>query len=394
MTLTPNKRLVTTAIVTALTSTAANTEASVTSVSATPTSQTVPFGQSSSRSLIWNVTDNSSPGTSTVSSNGGTFRDVCITGTALGAISTPLSSSKPGSFGNTFHNISETVLVPSSVVIRAQQSGASAVFYERTFTPGFGGNTGCERFDITSSAAAGFSISREALSFDNGAPVRVLEKKQPLRANAEINFNGSGMLQAQWEVADPTSSSGQPTFRSIGTVRQYLVGSDTQTISSPTLPTEISGLHLARLRITDPAPGFDMPVIRYFVADSRTAAVRPAVPLGLTSPPNQMLFTGDTVFAWDTIPGARAYQLEIYAKPRTAGDTLPDLGNSTAAAPVLPQTPPVAGMIVTGAQTRTALSESARTHLVSGQNYLWRVLAIGTDGNVIGESAVREVRMP
>jgi hypothetical protein len=51
-------------------------------------------------------------------------------------------------------------------------------------------------------------------------------------------------------------------------------------------------------------------------------------------------------------------------------------------------------MMVAGARTRTTLSEAARARLISGQNYLWRVLAIGNDGSVIGESSVREVRMP
>jgi hypothetical protein len=69
------------------------------------------------------------------------------------------------------------------------------------------------------------------------------------------------------------------------------------------------------------------------------------------------------------------------------------LGNA-AAAPVLPQTPPVAGMLVAGGQARTTLSDTARSRLISGQSYFWRVLAIGNDGNVIGESPAREIRIP
>lgn len=388
------KRVLTTVILAALAQVAIKAEAAVT-VTATPQNQTVPLGQSSSRSLVWNITDTCASTTSTVTSANGTFRDVCGSANILATSNSSLTSSKPVTFGVGNHSIPESVLVPADASFKAQKLGLQQFVYQRTFTGAMSSTGfGCLTLNITSSSAAGFNVSREALSFDNGAPVRVLERKQPLRANAEINYNGSGMLQAQWEIADPASSSGQPIFRSIATVRQYLVGSETQTISSPALPTEIAGLYLARLRITDPAASFDTPVIRYFVTDPQTGTVRPPVSLGLVTPPNKVLLTGDTTFAWDAIPGARAYQLEIYAKPRTAGDTLPDLGSSNAAAPVLPPTPPVTGMLIAGNQTRATLSDSVRVHLTSGQNYLWRVLAIGTDSNVIGESAVREVRMP
>jgi hypothetical protein len=292
------------------------------------------------------------------------------------------------------YTLVEPLTIPVSVVNQAMSMGLSTFSYQRTFSPAGRAGTQCVTIHPASAGSASFNISREALSFDNGAPVRVLERKQPLRANAELTFNGSGMMEGQWEVANPVSTAGQPIFRPLALARQSLVGSETKTVTSPALPTDIAGLYLVRLRITDPATAFETPVIRYFVTDPQTPAVRPPVPMGLVTPPNQVLLTGDTAFAWDVIPGARAYQLEIYAKPRTAGDSLPDLGGSSSTALVLPPTPPVAGMMVAGARTRTTLSEAARARLISGQNYLWRVLAIGNDGSVIGESSVREVRMP
>jgi hypothetical protein len=121
----------------------------------------------------------------------------------------------------------------------------------------------------------------------------------------------------------------------------------------------------------------------------------PAISLSLVTPPNQILLAPDTAFAWEAIRGARAYQLELYAKPRGAGDGLPDLGGPTdTAPPTLPPTPPVTGMLVPGAQTRAVLSGAARAHLLSSHSYLWRVLAIGGDGSIVGESPVRELRMP
>jgi len=58
--------------------------------------------------------------------------------------------------------VSETVLVPASVIAKARATGAKQIVYERTFIPGGQGGV---IFNITGSAGAGFSISREALSF-------------------------------------------------------------------------------------------------------------------------------------------------------------------------------------------------------------------------------------
>jgi len=67
---------------------------------------------------------------------------------------------KAGSFF-TF-TASENVLIPASVIARARAAGANQIAYERSFIPG---GKGIVLFNITGSAGAGFSISREALSF-------------------------------------------------------------------------------------------------------------------------------------------------------------------------------------------------------------------------------------
>lgn len=362
-------------------------------LSRTPASINIPLGQPTAITVTWILDPFCfGNGTGTVSSPNGIIQ----IGSSQISIGSPFSRVMQTGARELF---TETILIPASISTQAVNAGVGIVTYGRTFTS----SNNCTQpsssdsvsMQITSSSAAGFSVSRVALSFDAGGPVRVIERKQALRANADVNFNGNGMLQAQWEVASPPSTSGEPTFRPIATVRQYLVGSDTQTIPSPALPTDNAGLYLVRLRVTEPSPTFDIPVIRYFVTDPQTPARGlPAAPLGLVTPPNQTLLAPDTTFVWETIPGTRAYQLEIYAKPRLPGDTLPDLGSSTDTAPlVIPPTPPITGMLVAGAQTGTALSETARAHLLSGQRYLWRVLAVGADG-IIGESTVREIRMP
>lgn len=364
--------------------------ASIGTITSTPGSARVPLGGSATVTITWNVTVNDGP---VARSPSGVFRS-SVDATLLGTVSTSLS--KPAAAGTTAV-ITESLLVPADVIYRAHKMGLTSITYFRDFEDEgtLSGQPGLVTINIVSSAAAGFSISRLALAFDNGAPVRVLGMKESLQAEAEIGFSGSGLVQGVWEVAGPSSTSGQPVYRTLNPVRQYLTGGSPQTLRSPTLPTDSSGFYLVRFRLTDPVPGFEQPVLRYFVSSGKPGEVLPIVPIGIVLPAHQSLLAPDDVFAWEPIRGARAYQLEVYEAAPQAGDSLPDLGGeATAKPPALPATPPVTGMLVPGTQTKTTLSASARTHLPPGGRYLWRVLAIGGDGSVIGQSPVREIRLP
>jgi hypothetical protein len=105
------------------------------------------------------------------------------------------------------------------------------------------------------------------------------------------------------------------------------------------------------------------------------------------------------VFAWSAIPGARAYQLEVYRGREEPGLRLPDLrgqiGEPTPSevAEALSR-PPVTGVLVRGATNRAVLSPMARRHLLPGRAYFWRVLALGADGRIVGASPLRELRTP
>lgn len=364
--------------------------ASIGIITSTPGSARVPLGGSATVTITWNVPVNDGP---VARSPSGVFRGG-VDATLLGTVSTSLS--KPAAAGTTAI-ITESLLVPADVIYRAHKMGLTSFTYFRDFEDEgtLSGQPGFVTINIVSSAAAGFSVSRLALAFDNGAPVRVLGMKESLQAEAEIGFSGSGLVQGVWEVAGPSSTSGQPVYRTLNPVRQYLTGGSPQTLRSPTLPTDSSGFYLVRFRITDPVPGFEQPVLRYFVSSGKPGEVLPVVPIGLVLPAHQSLLAPDDVFAWEPIRGARAYQLEVYEAAPQAGDSLPDLGGETATrVPALPATPPVTGMLVPGTQTKTTLSASARTHLPPGGRYLWRVLAIGGDGSVVGQSPVREIRLP
>lgn len=366
--------------------------ATVTSVTASPGAANAPLGSSTSTAITWSVTTNSG---TFVSSPSGTFTD--FNGVVLGTNPNALYQNVtvlPG-VGATVP-LTEVVLVPASVIYRAYSLGDSGFLYTRTFTDSSGGGFAMSvTLNITSSALSGFSLTGMSLSFDNDAVVRVVHQKHKLSAKAVINSNGTGLLQGVWEVADPISTSAQPIYRPLLVVRQYLTGSNKQTFTSPVLPTELSGLYLVRFRVTDPVPGFEQPFLRYFVSSGKPGEAVPLLPIGLILPSPASLLMSDTMFAWEPIDGARAYQIELYARAMTDADKLPNLGEALSpTSQTLPDTPPVSGMLVAGNQTHAILSATARSHLKPGQIYLWRVLAIGEDGHVIGASSIREIRLP
>lgn len=374
--------------------------AAVVSVSPSAVNANLALGQPSTITVTWTVqrqTDGGGNCGTTVTSGSGTLR-TGRGGPVLRVIPTVLSQTLPCARGATTPFVfTEVVTIPADVAQRAQRLGFGNIFYERTFSdPPQAASSGAAVLSIVGTATAAFEITRLALAFDNGVAARVLSLREPLAAVAEVSFNGNGLLQAQWETAGPESTAGTPIFRPLGQVREYLTAGRTQRVRSPGLPTNNVGLYLVRLRITDPATNFEAPVVRYFVTQRADQTVN-APPLALGAPPPRALLVPETVFAWEAIRDARAYQLEIYDAAVQPLGVLPELSNAAADAreldPMLSR-PAVTGMFVPGSQTRTTLSALARQHLLPGQRYAWRILALGPDGTVIGVSPARELRIP
>jgi hypothetical protein len=384
-------------------------QAAVIGLNVAPSSQNVAIAQTGTVTVTWTVVNSllTPSTTSTVTSFGAFLPSCTLTPPfVLGTPTNPVLTSTVPTAGATTvtHSVVDAAIVPAELIQRARNAGLSAIFYLRRFLVpptiegGDPGRFACVTLNITGSAGAGFSVSREALSFDNGAPVRIIARGRELQAQAEISYAGIGLLQGVWEVAEPPTTSGEPIYRALSQVRQSLVLGDTQKLESPDLPTAQTGLYLLRFRITDPAPAFTAPVIRYFVAEGRPGAGLPAQPLALGSPPLGAVLTPDTNFTWDPVEGASAYQVEIYATGRTTDVVLPELG--VGRGPTVEEVAqslsraPVTGVLVPGRQTQTMLSAAVRARLQRGQTYLWRVLAIGKDGSVVGQSPMRQLTTP
>ncbi len=340
----------------------------------------------------WRVRTSSGP---TVTSGPGQFLTGGRAGVLLGSV--PMALNRAAAAGTTAL-ITENVQVPLAVIREALRLGGSEFVYRRVFsdfTDALPVNLEL-RVVITGAQAAGLTATRQAIAFDNNTPARIVAPRQLLSAWSEVTLSGSGLVEGVWEIAEPPSTSGQAVFRTLRLVRQFAQAGVPLRLDSPALPTAASGLYLLRLRLTRPAPAFAAPEIRYFVAQPGATPV--ARELHTLSPMPGALLEEGTRFAWAPLEGVESYLLVLYQRKAGLGGNLPELG----AAPLpdaaelaqLASDSPVAGVVVPGGQSSVALSVMARTHLKPGGAYLWRVLGVGKDGVVLGESPWREIRVP
>lgn len=364
-----------------------------------PLTTIVPIGQANSIALNWTVASRLAlpAGTPyTVTSVSGQF----VAGaTVLGTVNSALTAVGVATGGTSSVRLSESFVIPADIAIKANRLGATTIAYVRQFDDGGGPVPLQESLLVGGSAAGQFEIFREALSFDDGAAVRVVQAGDPLVAVAEINFSGSGTMSAVWEVAGPSSTAGQPLFRQLQPVTRGLLGAEPAMLRSVPLPTDSPGIYMVRLRITNPAPGFDPPALSYYVGDARGGAFGGVRPMALMGPPDRAILDRDTRFAWRPVDGASAYKIEVFAAPGADPFDLPDLsgsseGSDTRLARAALSAPPVSGMIVTAAQTQVALTSISRAKLQPRRTYFWRVQAIGPAGTVIGEGRVQRIRVP
>lgn len=369
---------------------ASGAQAYVASVTGTATPGTVSYNQASSVTITWRL---SLRGGSTIISPSGTFLGPGVIGTNNKSIA------QAPSFIVNPNIVTEVLLVPSNVTYAANKNGQTQITYKRQFSNGSGAPvTGTVTLDIGGSAGTGFlNLSRVELKFDTNEIVHVAAREETLRAVAEINYSGSGLLDAIWEVADPASTLGTPVFFPLRTIRQYLGAGRTAILQSPPLPTTIPGNHIVQLKIRRPTVAYELPALQYNV----NAALNSISPgnlqvITLQAPGPFALLREDTEFRWQEIPGARAYQLEIYIPGNQDSRDIPPESLETQTGSTAPRTgtPPVTGILIPADRTYAQLSMPSLKYLDPARPYLWRVIAIGENGSVLGVSELQELRTP
>lgn len=119
---------------------------------------------------------------------------------------------------------------------------------------------------------APFSLSNAFLRWSNGTTdIQVPKDAAGLMAFAELKYEGTGLLQAEWRV------DGRPVKAEAGA----LVFAGRTTLDSgrvPSLPTSVPGRHVVTFEILRPGVSFTIPAITYFVSaepeGARAAASR------------------------------------------------------------------------------------------------------------------------
>jgi hypothetical protein len=373
-------------IVASLTCFTGSAFAVVNSVSVSPPSASIGTN-GGSIALIWSVNRTQPVGAaSTTSSPSAT---VVLNGQVLLTTGSATSRLSPVGAGVTeTFTFSETISIPASVarqIARASSGGATIV---RTFTDSTGGAaTQSVRLSINTGAAGAISVRRIDLAFDDGNRTRVIARGNPLRAIANLRFQGGGIFAGEWRVSVQDGVRGSGFERRLAIIRQPLsgAGNGATRLVSPSLPVDRPGLYVVRLVPDSSTTGLAIPAIRYYVTPSDLTR---APELKVSAPPAGSLLTADTRFAWVPVPRAAAYQIEIFETDGGPSSSDPSARLLVGSDGLTPLT----GRVVPGTATEASIADLTMRHIPPGSAYRWRIRALGPAGEVLAISTFRHLR--
>ncbi len=299
--------------------------------------------------------------------------------------------------------------IPASVARRAYldaASGAEATFfYVRRFVSTRGGPDEFVPVTIRLSdngAAVSFSITDVKLSWGTNKLVMLIRADEKLpTVKAEIKYTGTGRLRGRWEIVKPgeelpssfdllTEATLPPEERAkqkryslLSRFNIFLPPTGKFTLPGPELwkmPNHTEGLYLVLLRIeaaedaqnsaisTGGVAGFPLPVLRYLVG-SGTGRIADSSLTAIAPDDDALILSGDVAeFRWKEIEGAAMYRVEIE-----------DESNKSILSAVA-----LAGSY----RAPSWLKEKTASGAVR-----WRVIALDSNGNPIGETPRRRLRL-
>jgi hypothetical protein len=266
--------------------------------------------------------------------------------------------------------LGENLVVPQSVVAEVLASGAeSALRYERSFTVEGVQIVAALTLNFAGRVASPFAVDRAELRFLDGTRFKIVAPGEEVLAVADVTFSGSGRLQGSWDLAGPSTTPGAPLFVRRELIDEHLSFGQRSLVRSPAIRADAPGTYLLRLSLSEPDLAADDALQVSFVV----RATAQGGGISLLQPPPLARLDPALVFGWEAVAGARSIQLELYDTPGTQGRG------------------PVAGMVLPGDTTRTALTRAVLRKLPPGTPLWWRVVASDPDGFLLGQSPLREL---
>ena len=356
-----------------------NAIADINSATPSPATISVPAKGIATVNVLWRVNRTEAaalraPVTRNVSSSSASL---LINGSTVATLAGSIS--KSSTLANTE---SETLMFNESFTLNAglarriASSPAGSVQIMRLFTDTQRVATGVVRLFTGSGNSGPLAVRRIDLAFENSARTDVVYQKDVVHAIADISFRSSGILKGEWRIVDPTASLGSSGGRVLRVVRQNLVssGEGRTRIVSPPLPTNNNGLYFVSFVVTDSNNSFETPILRYFVLDDKDASLN-SKPSEITvlSPANGADLSQNTVFTWQVVPSALAYQVEVFNE----GELIP-----------------LTGKLVPATELKLSLSALSFEWLSAGHEYNWRIRALGVGGKLLAQSEMQMVFLP
>lgn len=355
------------------------TQADINQVATSPATFEATVNGGNTLNVTWQITRTETGGVSPripvtrlVSSDRATLR---INGSVIATLKGSLSKNSGNLTANVREIISfsETLTLNTRIARKIANAPAGSMTITRTFTDTLSSASGGLKVFASLGNSGPLSINRIELHFDNDSRTDVVQKGDSLHAVAEINFKSNGLLRGEWRIVDAAASMGAAHGRTLQVVRQQLVssGEGKTRIISPPLPTSVNGLHLVSFVVEETDGSIDIPILRYFVLENLNRDIPENI--RVITPGNNASIDENTVFSWQSSPGAVAYQLEIFEQTQLV---------------------PISGKVVPGTELKLNLSALSLNNLAPGKTYEWQIRAFGHQGITLGRTPRMLLHLP
>jgi hypothetical protein len=341
------------------------TAAALAVVTARPSLVTVARGTQTVR--VVQYTFNTISGEPRFVSNEGVFiAGNTVLGRTTRTVSATLRATPDGPFVGT---VPEQLIIPETVVRRAEQLGINRFQFQRTFveqTTVTVPTVEIVTLDIAVTTAGGgpLNLTGIRLYFENNrGNITVKRNRTALSAKADLDYTGTGFLRAYWLVDG----------RILSYVNRYLSSGRRITLETPEvpgLPTFREGSHTVRLIVQAPEQDIPFPKAIYYVTSDRSPTL---APVNLTAPAPQAVENyAPFRVAWTATEAAATYLVEFFLEE----EDRPIFSAYTAAnsAYVLPE-------------------PALRYYFAPGRTYQWQVKAFDKENSLVGESDRRTFRL-